>query len=407
MGRSFVSLMAYQSRALIRLVTQPPQGRLREKTLSLRYRVYVAFKGQRNGKAPSAAMIDRMREAARKGRAEAVMRRVLQEEAASGDITLLSRDGALSATVILSSPISDVTALETKLKQETGLDRITLVESSHGPAGKAPQAPPPRPQGGGHADPLRLGAKAPPIPGLRAEPMRPAGVQRVVAVASGKGGVGKSTVAAGLALHLAQSGARVGLLDLDIHGPSLPVLFPSEQRLKAEDGKIIPAEIGGLKLVSIGYMVDERQAVAWRGPMVMNAARQLIEDTRWGELDVLVVDTPPGTGDAHLSLVQRLKLDGAILVATPSPLATADVRRGAALFEKVGAPLLGLVINMTGGPLGDDLDPALIEEIGTDIALRLPLSADLATTPAAFREEFAPAAERIATLLGDTAAAKH
>jgi len=237
--------------------------------------------------------------------------------------------------------------------------------------------------------------------------MRPAGVQRVVAVASGKGGVGKSTVAAGLALHLAKNGARVGLLDLDIHGPSLPVLFPSEHRLKAEDGKIIPAEIGGLKLVSIGYMVDERQAVAWRGPMVMNAARQLIEDTHWGELDVLVVDTPPGTGDAHLSLVQRLKLDGAILVATPSPLATADVRRGAALFEKVGAPLLGLVLNMTGGPLGDDLDPALIEEIGTDIALRLPLSADLATTPATFREEFAPASERIANLLGDTAAAKH
>ncbi|MEM6748280.1 MAG: P-loop NTPase [Pseudomonadota bacterium] len=353
-------------------------------------------------------MIDRMRDAARKGRAEAAIRRVLKAEAAGGNIALRSRDGVLTATVLLSAPVSDAAALEAKLLKETGLERITLVESSHGQEAPAPKAaPPPTKSGGGHADPLRLGAKAPPTPGLRPEPRRPDGVARVVAVASGKGGVGKSTVAAGLALSLAKSGARVGLLDLDIHGPSLPVLFPVKERLKAENGKIIPAETAGLKLVSIGYMVDERQAVAWRGPMVMNAARQLIEDTKWGDLDVLIVDTPPGTGDAHLSLVQRLKLDGALLVATPSPLATADVRRGAALFDKVGAPLLGLILNMTGGPLGDDLDPALIAEIGTDIALRLPLTTDLAATPATFRPEFGPAAERIAELLRDTGAAKH
>ncbi|MEO1657052.1 MAG: P-loop NTPase [Pseudomonadota bacterium] len=349
-----------------------------------------------------------MREAARKGRAEAAIRRVLVAEDASGDVAVRSRDGALTATVLLSAPVNDAAGLEAKLLKETGLERITLVESSHGkaetPAPQPPRSPAPK---GGHADPLHLGAKAPPKPGFRPEAKRPEGVARVVAVASGKGGVGKSTVAAGLALSLVERGARVGLLDLDIHGPSLPVLFPVDQKLKAEDGKIIPTETAGMKLVSVGYMVDERQAVAWRGPMVMNAARQLIEDTHWGDLDVLIVDTPPGTGDAHLSLIQRLKLDGAMIVATPSPLATADVRRGAALFEKVGAPLLGLILNMTGGPLGDDLDPELIAEIGTDIALKLPLTAHLAVTPATYRPEFDPAAERIAELLRDTSAAKH
>ncbi|MEM7739687.1 MAG: P-loop NTPase, partial [Pseudomonadota bacterium] len=305
-------------------------------------------------------------------------------------------------------PVEDAARLEHQLKTAAGLERVTLVQSSHGKGASAPKKPAAPPPRGGHADPLHLGAKAPPpSPRSPAGPSRPPGVGRVIAVASGKGGVGKSTVAAGVALSLAKSGARVGLLDLDIHGPSLPVLFPIKDRLTAEDGKIIPAESAGLKLVSIGYMVDERQAVAWRGPMVMNAARQLIEDTKWGALDVLVVDTPPGTGDAHLSLVQRLKLDGALIVATPSPLATADVRRGAALFDKVGAPLLGLVLNMTGGPLGDELDPSLIQEIGTDIVLKLPLTADLAVTPAHPRDEFRPAAERIAELLRDTDAPTH
>ena len=222
--------------------------------------------------------------------------------------------------------------------------------------------------------PPNAGPQAPTPPSLP-------GVKNAIAVASGKGGVGKSTVAAGLALELSRRGLKTGILDLYIHGPSLPVFFPVEGHLRADEGKIVPAESEGLKLVSIGYMVDERTAVAWRGPMVNNAARQLIDDTGWGALDVLIIDTPPGTGDAHLSLVQRLKLDAAILVATPSPLAIADVRRGAELFKTVGAPLLGVVLNMVGGPLGDDIDQTVLDELELQVLERLPLDAGMAEVP--------------------------
>lgn len=321
-------------------------------------------------------MMRRLRDAANKGRAEAALRKALSDNGLGGQLSLRSLDGKMSATVILEAgaPAGDDEAMQKKLAEATGLTRVVLVRTAHN---EKTEPTPPKPQGGGHADPLRLGSR----PAERPAPARPAGVARVIAVASGKGGVGKSTVAAGLALALRRRGLSVGILDLDIHGPSLPVLFPTEGKLKAEDGKIVPADAAGLKLVSIGYMVDERQAVAWRGPMVMNAARQLIDDTGWGALDVLVVDTPPGTGDAHLSMVQRLKLDGAVLVATPSPLATADVRRGAALFEKVGTPVLGIVLNMTGEALGNDLDPALLEDLQMAVLDRVPLAAATAAVP--------------------------
>lgn len=322
-------------------------------------------------------MMRRMKEAARKGRAEAALRKVLAAEKLDGDVSLRSLDDRMTATVIVeSSGEIDEKSLENSLKEASGLDRVTLVRTAHGAAAAGSQPPRPKPQGG-HADPLHLGSR----PQERPEPQRPEGVRAVVAVASGKGGVGKSTVSANLALALRDQGLKVGILDLDIHGPSLPVLFPHGEKLQSEGGKVVPAEVSGLKLVSIGYMVDERKAVAWRGPMVMNAARQLIDDTAWRNLDVLIVDTPPGTGDAHLSMVQRLKLDAALLVATPSPLATADVRRGAELFRKVGAPVLGVVLNMTGGPLGDDLDPQLLAELELGILDRLPLSAEAAQVP--------------------------
>lgn len=321
-------------------------------------------------------MMRRMREAARKGRAEAQIRRTLDEAGLAGDVGIRLLEDRMTATVVLKgSPDQGDETLENALAEASGIDRVTLVRTEHSGSTPSPQAA--SAPKGGHSDPLHLGTK----PAQRPEPTRPEGVRLVVAVASGKGGVGKSTVAANLALVLAAQGLKVGLLDLDIHGPSLPVLFPVAERLKSEDGKIIPAEAEGLKLVSLGYMVDERQAVAWRGPMVMNAARQLIDDTSWGELDVLVVDTPPGTGDAHLSLVQRMKLDAAVLVATPSPLATADVRRGAQLFERVGAPVVGIVLNMTGGPLGDDLEPALLADLHLDIIDRLSMSLQTARVP--------------------------
>ena len=333
-------------------------------------------------------VLSRLKEASRKARAETALRRQLEAEGLRASLTLRELDGRTSASVLLEGEPDglDATALEQRLKDASGLDRVVVVTSAHGqdktPASPKPSGPPP---GGGHADPLRLGSR----PAQRPAPTRPEGVKSVIAVASGKGGVGKSTVAAALALELARRGKSVGLLDLDIHGPSLPVLFPMTDKLRGEDGKVIPAETEGLKLVSIGYMVDERKAVAWRGPMVMNAARQLIEDTSWGEIDVLVVDTPPGTGDAHLSMVQRLKLDAAVLVATPSPLATADVRRGAALFRQVGTPVLGLVLNMTGGPMGDSLDADLLAELELPVLDTLPLAPAHAAVPLT-RETGAP-----------------
>ncbi|MFC3301658.1 P-loop NTPase [Parvularcula lutaonensis] len=335
-------------------------------------------------------MMRRMREAAKKGRAEAALRKILSAEGLSGEVTIRSLDDRMAASVILQDAAEiDEGALSERLKAAAGLDRVTVVRTAHGGGAPTP-APAPKPAGG-HADPLHLGSR----PAQRPEPQRPEGVRAVVAVASGKGGVGKSTVAANLALSLRDQGLKVGLLDLDIHGPSLPVLFPSGEKLRSEDGKIVPAEVAGLKLVSIGYMVDERKAVAWRGPMVMNAARQMIDDSGWGDLDVLVVDTPPGTGDAHLSMVQRLKLDAAILVATPSPLATADVRRGAELFRKVGAPVLGVVLNMTGGPLGDDLDEGLLAELDLEILDRLPLSRETAQVPLESPQAELPAVLRV------------
>jgi len=181
-------------------------------------------------------------------------------------------------------------------------------------------------------------------------PLKPMpGVSNIVAVASGKGGVGKSTVAANLALAWAAAGARVGILDADIYGPSQPLMLGLEgQRPTAPDGKhLVPLEAHGLKAMSIGFLVDAAQAVVWRGPMVTQALTQLLGDTSWGELDYLVVDMPPGTGDIQLTLAQRVPVSGAVIVTTPQDLALADARKGLAMFEKVAVPVLGIVENMS------------------------------------------------------------
>ena len=172
------------------------------------------------------------------------------------------------------------------------------------------------------------------------------GVKRIIAVASGKGGVGKSTLSANLAVAMGRLGIRVGLLDADIYGPSLPTLLGLHRRAEMRDGKLIPFEAHGIRAMSIGVIVDPDQALAWRGPMVMGALGQLMRDVEWGELDVMLVDTPPGTGDAHLSLIQSKRLSGAVIVSTPQELALADVRRGVALFRKTGTPIIGVIENM-------------------------------------------------------------
>ncbi|MDE2577338.1 MAG: Mrp/NBP35 family ATP-binding protein [Hyphomicrobiales bacterium] len=174
------------------------------------------------------------------------------------------------------------------------------------------------------------------------------GVARIIAVASGKGGVGKSTTSANLALALAGLGLRVGVLDADVFGPSMPRLFGiAEKPQTAADGKLLPIEKFGVKVMSIGFLVEERQAIVWRGPMVMSALKQLLMDVAWGELDVLVVDMPPGTGDAQLTMAQNASLAGAVIVSTPQDLALIDARRGVAMFEQVHVPLIGIVENMS------------------------------------------------------------
>lgn len=179
-------------------------------------------------------------------------------------------------------------------------------------------------------------------------------VRNIIAVVSGKGGVGKSTVAANLALALAQRGARVGLMDADIYGPSVPIMFGvrGERPLMMEvegKGMIVPLEKYGIKLMSIGLLVDEKNAVVWRGPMASSAIRQFVTDVYWGELDYLVVDMPPGTGDIHLTLMQTVPVTGSVIVTTPQDVALADAKKGIAMFgqAQLNVPVIGLVENMS------------------------------------------------------------
>ncbi len=172
------------------------------------------------------------------------------------------------------------------------------------------------------------------------------GVSHVVAVASGKGGVGKSTVAANLAVALARLGYRVGLLDADIYGPSVPTMFGIHERPRVADNRVLPFERYGVKVMSLGFVVDTDQPVIWRGPMVMKALEQLLGDVEWGTLDFLVADFPPGTGDAQLTMAQKIPMAGAVVVTTPQDVALIDARKGLAMFRKLNVPVLGIVENM-------------------------------------------------------------
>ncbi|MDX2237372.1 MAG: Mrp/NBP35 family ATP-binding protein [Hyphomonadaceae bacterium] len=214
------------------------------------------------------------------------------------------------------------------------------------------------------------------------------GVGAAIAVASAKGGVGKSTIAVNLACALAATGRQVGLLDLDIYGPSVPTLLGAAGLKPTRgDGKTLnPIPAWGLKTLSIGNIVDPDQAMIWRGPMASGAARQLLEDAAWAPLDVLVLDLPPGTGDLHLTLLQRLALDGVVLVSTPQEVALADVRRGAAMFEKMHAPILGVIENMSWYEAADGARAYIFgeggarrtaEAIGAPFLGELPLDMDL------------------------------
>ncbi|MHB1096637.1 MAG: Mrp/NBP35 family ATP-binding protein [Gemmatimonadaceae bacterium] len=206
---------------------------------------------------------------------------------------------------------------------------------------------------------------------------------RIIAVSSGKGGVGKSTVTVNLAVALAQQGHRVGILDADIYGPNLPLMLGVNAPPAVENEKIMPLEAHGIKVISLGFLIERDQPAIWRGPIVMKIITQFLRDVDWGQLDYLFVDMPPGTGDAQLSLVQAAKIEGAVIVTTPQEVAVGDALRGAKMFERVGVPVLGIVENMswfespeTGKPMaifGSGGGQRLADELGVPLLGQVPL----------------------------------
>ncbi len=221
-------------------------------------------------------------------------------------------------------------AAEALLARQPGVTNATAVLTAH----TAPAQPAPAAHGHGHGH-----GQKPPL-------LLP-DVKAIVAVASGKGGVGKSTVAVNLAVSLARQGHKTGLLDADIYGPSLPRMLGLSRKPEVRQDKMIPLSAWGLSCMSIGFLVDEETPMIWRGPMVMGALEQMMGQVEWGALDILVVDMPPGTGDAQLTMAQRVALTGAVIVSTPQDIALIDARRGVRMFERTRVPVLGLVENMS------------------------------------------------------------
>ncbi len=232
-------------------------------------------------------------------------------------------------------------AAERAIKSAPGIEQAVVTLTAE----RAPRAEAP-PRGQAHEHAHTHAAAAPP-------PQRKGGIPAlerirfIIAVASGKGGVGKSTTSANLALGLAAQGWRVGLLDADVYGPSMPRLFGLAEKPRIEAGKLIPLEAYGVKIMSMGFLVDENIPMVWRGPMVSQAISQMLGEVVWGELDALVIDMPPGTGDVQLTIAQQVPLAGAVIVSTPQDLALIDARRAVAMFQKVEAPILGVIENMS------------------------------------------------------------
>jgi ATP-binding protein involved in chromosome partitioning len=235
----------------------------------------------------------------------------------------------------------------------TAMVALTAERKAGAGTGAAPSAPPAQRPAQPHSHGVQPASahRHPQPPGAASPMARQAeipGVSAVIAVASGKGGVGKSTTALNLALGLRDLGLRVGLLDADIYGPSVPRLTGIREKPQLnDDKKMIPIVRFGLAIMSIGFLVEEDTAMIWRGPMVMSAITQMLRDVAWGTLDVLVVDMPPGTGDAQLTLAQNVPLKGAVIISTPQDLSLIDARRGLAMFKKVDVPVLGIVENMS------------------------------------------------------------
>ena len=269
--------------------------------------------------------------------------------------------------------------VEAVLSRQPGISNATAVLTAH----KAPAQPQPAPQQPAHAHGHGHGHGQKP-------PLLLPDVKAIVAVASGKGGVGKSTVAVNLAVSLARAGHRTGLLDADIYGPSLPRMLGLSRKPEVRGDRMIPHQAWGLSCMSIGFLVEEDTPMIWRGPMVMGALEQMMGQVEWGALDILVVDMPPGTGDAQLTMAQRVALTGAVIVSTPQDIALIDARRGVRMFERVRVPVLGLVENMSfftcphcGGTshiFGHGGAQQEAQRLGTEFLGEVPLLLDIRTT---------------------------
>ena len=251
--------------------------------------------------------------------------------------------GRVRLTLLLAAQDDPALAKEVRqaVEQVQGVTDVELdVQAASAPAG-AGRA------GGGRTLPVMDQAPAAPARPPAPTPKHYPNLGRIIAVSSGKGGVGKSTVAVNLAVALAASGARVGLMDADIYGPNIPRMMGVSGAPPVVKEKIMPLEAHGVKLISLGMMIEPDQPAIWRGPIVMKIINQFLQDVAWGTLDYLVVDMPPGTGDAQLSLVQATQVDGAIIVTTPQEVSVGDALRGVKMFQRVGVPVLGIVENMS------------------------------------------------------------
>jgi ATP-binding protein involved in chromosome partitioning len=289
-----------------------------------------------------------------------------------------TRDGAVRFTLLL-TPADDATLVRTARQAVAAVDGVTDVrvdvkDASEPPAPPKPAAP--------RALPV-MGAEQPAPRNTAPQPVSYPHLGRIIAVSSGKGGVGKSTVCTNLAVALAQKGLRVGVLDADIYGPNIPRMLGVNAPPPVANEKIVPLEAHGVKVISLGFLIDRDQPAIWRGPIVMKIITQFLRDVDWGTLDVLLVDMPPGTGDAQLSLVQATQVAGAVIVTTPQEVAVGDALRGAKMFERVGVPVLGVVENMsyfespdTGKPIaifGSGGGTRLAEELGVPLLGEIPL----------------------------------